>query len=212
MAEVIDFDEWFNTFEMSEARYGASYDPHTGKIKQIGPINVLDGDHLADVDKESALQILEGSIPLHKCFIDLISNKLSIAEVKNIRKIDDVLHRIIEESQTQDLKPDIVVNPDPKSKKLIIELSEELNGSYKLPSKYLPVAKRQIVWSGNTDMTFLVTDYNDPHVIYDKRSCTIDQLVNKSKIFADVCFPKSRFSIYTKRIFSNYVAAIDENN
>jgi len=212
MEEIIDFDDFINDFTIPDVSYGASYDSHTGKIKQIGPIDVLDGDHLAEVDKELALQILDGSIPLYKCFIDLVANKITIAEVKNIRKIDDVLHRIIEESQTQDPKPDIVVNPDPKSKKLIIELSEEFNGSYKLPSKYLPVAKRQIVWSGDTDMTFLVTDYNDPHVIYDKRSCTIDQLVNKSKIFADVCFPKSRFSIYTKRIFSNYVVAIDENN
>jgi len=212
MAEVIDFDEWMKNFEMPEVVYGASYDPHSGKITKVGPIDKLECDNVAEVDKETALQILEGSIPLNKCFIDLVSNKLAIAEVKNIRKIDDVLHRIIEESWTVDFKPDIVVTPSKKNKELKIELSEELNGSYQIPEKYKPIAKRQIVWSGETQITFLVTDYNDPHVIHDKRTCKIDNLNSTPKIFYDVSFPKDKFSVYTKRIFSNYVVALDEDN
>lgn len=223
MEGVKDFDEWIENFEMPEIIYGATYESQSGKILQVGPINKLNAENVVKVDQDTALAILEGKISFNKCFINLVSNKLEIAEVKNIRKVDDVLHRIIEHTKESlgssvtvhgeeyQKSPDIIVTPNRKNKELTIELSEEMNGSYKL-GKNIPVAKRQIVWSGDTDMSFLITDYNDPHVIYEKLSCKIDNLLGKSKVFRDIEYPEGRYSIYTKRIFTNYVVVIDESD
>ena len=53
-------------------------------------------------------------------------------------------------------------------------------------------------------MSFLITDYNDPNILYKMVSLTVSDLVEKKKIFKDIELP-DRFSVYTRRIFKNYV-------
>ena len=53
-------------------------------------------------------------------------------------------------------------------------------------------------------MKLLITDYNDPNVLYTMITLTVADLVEQKKIFENIELPE-RFSIYTRRIFKNYV-------
>jgi hypothetical protein len=90
-----------------------------------------------------------------------------------------------------------------KKKTLKIELSEELGGTKKLPKKFQPVTAKKIVWDGHTEMDFLITDYNDPNVLYEMISVKINTLVGNSKIFENIEY--NNFSVYTRRLFKNCV-------
>ena len=67
--------------------------------------------------------------------------------------------------------------------------------------------KRKCAWSGDTVMDFYITDYNDPNVLIEKFSITVDELVSKTKTISVKNFPE-KFSIYTRRIFKNYMVEI----
>jgi hypothetical protein len=66
--------------------------------------------------------------------------------------------------------------------------------------------KRNIVWDGDTEMLFFITDYNDPNVLYETVSVKINELIGQSKIIPMIHF--DNFSIYTRRIFKRYVLEI----
>jgi hypothetical protein len=52
-------------------------------------------------------------------------------------------------------------------------------------------------------MNFLITDYNDPNVLYEMISVKINELIGKSKTFENIDYDK--FSVYTRRLFKNCV-------
>ena len=52
-------------------------------------------------------------------------------------------------------------------------------------------------------MNFLITDYNDPNLLFEMISVKINDLIGKSKIFKELEY--ENFSIYTRRIFKNCV-------
>ena len=43
-----------------------------------------------------------------------------------------------------------------------------------------------IVWDGDTQMNFFITDYNDPNVLYQIISVKIKDLIGKSKTFKNI--------------------------
>ena len=101
-----------------------------------------------------------------------------------------MLHRVIERKWSAEEKFDVVIIYDRNEKNLKFE--------------YKAVTGRKVVWSGDTQMNFLITEYNDPNILYKMISFTISELVNNPKVFNDIDLP-SKFSIYTRRIFKNYV-------
>ena len=96
---------------------------------------------------------------------------------------------------------------DIKKKTLKFQLTEEFYGTKKMPEKYQPVIKRNVLWSGETEMNFLITEYNDPNILFKMISFKVSELVGKTKIFKNITCPE-RFSIYTRRIFKNYILEI----
>jgi hypothetical protein len=81
-------------------------------------------------------------------------------------------------------------------------MSTEFGGT-KVP--VVPVKQRRIVWDGDTEMNFFITDYNDPNVLYEIVSVKIKDLIGKSKTFKNIdC---KQFSVYTRRLFKNYIMA-----
>jgi hypothetical protein len=125
---------------------------------------------------------------------------LEIAEVKSIFKIDDVMHRIISKEYSKEQKPDVYLSYSSKNKTLKIQLSEELGGTKKIK---LSMNRRAIIWNGDTEMKFFITDYNDPNLIFEMFSVKINELVGKTKIINNIDYDK--FSVYTRRLFKNYV-------
>jgi hypothetical protein len=68
-----------------------------------------------------------------------------------------------------------------------------------------PVLKtRKIRWDGHTEMEFLITSYNDPHGLHQVISFKLEELEKGSKEFI-YTGTDNRFSIFTRRIFKNYV-------
>ncbi len=201
MEQVIDFDEWLANYKPEPVSFAAVYNPNTGQVISVGPRHAfVDEKYQIDLDAETAESILEAKILIHNCFVDINSNTLEIAEMRSLVKLDDVLHRIISSEYTSITKPDVYLTHSKKSKTLKIQLSKEFGGTKKLKQK---VAKRNFVWDGDTEMNFLITDYNDPNLIFEMFSVKINELVGKTKTIKDIDYDK--FSVYTRRLFKNYV-------
>jgi hypothetical protein len=189
MAEI-DFDEWLANYKPPEIKFYASFNVATGDVMGVYPSTALPEDvQCVEIDHETAHLITDGKISLNSCFVDMSSGKFEIAEIKRLTKIDDVLHRIMDKSYSGLLTADLMVIRDNNS--LTFELSEK----YK---------KRKIHWDGSTEMTFLITEYNDPNIVRHAIKFTVDELVSAPQIIKDLDLSK-KFSIYTKRLFPVYL-------
>jgi hypothetical protein len=188
--------------------YVALFNPDTGEIVSIGPEAAFEHEtNKIVIDNETAERVIEGKIRIQNCFVDLSTGTFEIAELKNVYKIDDVLHRVVDKKWSDIEKPDLFVTFNKKKKTLTFELTEELGGSKKLPKKYQPVKKRKVIWEGSLEMNFLVTDYNDPNVLYMMISFRISDLSEAPMVYEGVTLPE-KFSVYTRRLFKNYVMEV----
>lgn len=195
MEEVMDFDQWILEHKI-EITYWAVYDPETGKVNGIYPNESADEfKYKIKIDPEMGEAIGAGKISLTNCYIDLESDSLEIAEVKSLLKIDDVLHRIPDSCYQNIENPELIIKFNKDC--LRFELSDKAKG------------KKRIHYSGDTIMNFYITEYNDPNLLVEKVTIQIDDLVRDAKIY-NLILP-AKFSIYTRRIFKNYLL-INENN
>lgn len=201
MAEI-DFDEWIKNYKPVKPKFFVSFKPEDGSIVGLYPENALtDIKHTVEIDDETATLIYDGKLQISSCYIDLDSGNFQIAEIKVLNKIDDVLHRIIDKKWATIVdEEDVYLQYNTKDKTIRFELSEKYQGTRKSSTKN----KRKIHWDGSTVMSFLITDYNDPNVIYDVIKIKIDQLVENTFTVNLKDIPE-KFSIYTKRIFPRYL-------
>jgi hypothetical protein len=205
MEEIVEFKDFIKNIQLPEVTYSATFNPTTGAVISVGPSHAfIDEKNKIPLDKDTAEMIIDGTIRINSCSIDIDSGNLEMAVTQSVYKIDDVLHRVIEKEWAEIPKFEIYITYNKTKKTLTIELTEEFYGTKKVPKKYHPIKKRKVIWDGDTAMNFLITDYNDPNILYKMLSLTVSDLVGKKKIFKDIDFP-DRFSIYTRRIFKNYV-------
>ena len=111
-----------------------------------------------------------------------------------------MLHRIPDIKYLEELKSDIHLTYNSKSKCLKVQLSAEYGGTKKPKGS---VRARQFIWDGTTDMDFLITDYNDPNLIFQMFSVKLNELVGHNVTIKNIEY--DRFSVYTRRLFKNYV-------
>jgi len=206
MEEIIDFDMLFEPIILPPVEFFAVFNPTSGAITAVGPKSAfLNEEHKIPMDQEVAEMIIEGKINLNSCSVDITGDSYVISETRALYKIDDVLHRIVEVQHAEFDKPNVFLTY--KANSLTLELTEEYGGTKKLPKKFQPVKKKKINWAGNTDMNFLITDYNDPNVLYKPFSIKISDLVGKKFVLKNLDLP-IKFSVYTRRLFKNYVLEI----
>jgi hypothetical protein len=203
MEKMIDFDQWYLDWKPLVIEYVAVFNPQTGAVLSVGPSHAfVDEKYKVPIDKETAESIISAEVKIDSCVIDINSNTLEVAEIKSVFKIDNVLHRIISIEYADVTNADIYITYNSKNKSLRIEMSTEFGGT-KVP--IVPVKERRIVWDGDTQMNFFITDYNDPNVLYQIISVKIKDLIGKSKTFKNIdC---NQFSVYTRRLFKNYIMA-----
>lgn len=188
MAEI-DFDEWLANYKPPEITYHAVFN-ETGEVTGIYPSTAMpDTQNCIKIDNDIAYLINEGKIRLSSCFVDVSSGQFEIAEVKRLTKIDDVLHRIIDKAFAGLLVADVTVTQEGNTLK------------FDLAEKY---KTRKIHWDGNTEMSFLVTEYNDPNIVRHTIKFTINELAQSTQISKDLNLDK-KFSVYTKRLFPVYL-------
>ena len=201
MEKMIDFDEWLANFKPEPVQYVAVFDVNSGKVTSVGPSHAFENvKNKILIDSDIAESIISSEIKIHNCVVDMHSSTLEIAEVKNITKIDDLLHRIISKKYSTVDNNDVYLTHNRKNKTLKIELADFLGGTHKSKTE---MQTRKIIWDGETDLVFLVTQYNDPNLLLDTISVKINELTGKSKIIKN--FEYNDFSIYTRRLLKNYV-------
>ena len=201
METVEDFDKWLAEYKPAPVKYVAVYDHLTGAVISVGPDYAFPNEAcVVEIDSETALLIITAEIQIHHCQINIHSGELEIAETKTLNKLDDVLHRIPLIQYADIIKPDVYLTYTAKSKTLKIQLSTEFGGN----KKYKEANKqRKVVWDGSTVMDFLITEYNDPNLIYKMFSVKINDLIGKTVTVKNVSY--DNFSVYTRRLFKNYV-------
>jgi len=204
--ELPDFDEWIANYEPEPLVYNAAFNPQTGNVISVGPahtVNEKEFDSVISIESDIAEKIIAGEISMAKCFIDPDQGELEIVERRDLYKIDDVLHRIIVKGWSKIKKPDIYLEHNSNTNMLTVELSEEYGGTYK-QEKDIEVVKRKMFWNGETELDFTITDYNDPNIVTDCFSITINDLIGK-KVEVDNLNINKYFSVYTRRLFKNYL-------
>jgi hypothetical protein len=201
MEKMIDFDQWYLDWKPPVIEYVAVFDPQTGEVTGVGPSCAFENEkHKIPVDQELAESIINAEIKISSCVVDINSNTIEIAEIKSVFKIDDVLHRIISTDYSDIKQPDIYLTYDSKKKTLKIELSKEFGGT-RAPK--ISIKPRKILWDGDTSLNFFITDYNDPNLLFQIVYVKISDLIGKSHV---IDYPDHKpFSVYTRRLFKNYV-------
>ena len=203
-----DFDEWLKNYEEPARRFGTAFDPDTGQLVSVGPYSAIEMEYsknVVEIDEDLAIKIIDGDIHISKCFFDTHEGKFEITEEKTLSKIDDVLHRIIDKRYLdEEVKPDIYLTYDLAAKKLTVKLSEEYGGTRVLEKQWQPATPRNIFWGGETTLSFTVADYNDPHFPQKTFDVTLEELEGKSVTIDDVDIT-GKFSVFTRRLFKNYV-------
>lgn len=203
--EEIDFNQ---DLQEEKIKYGAVFDPDSGRVKSVGPAWALqEKTNIVEIDKEIAKEIILGNEPMSNYVVDLRHKKLEIRKKISVATIDDLVHRIIEKKWTKKDYFDIFLVYSRKKDTLTIQMTEEFRGTRKLPKKYKSIKKRDVLWEGDLDLYFYITDYNDPNILYDFVTFKINDLVGNTVCFSKLKVP-DKFSVYTKRIFENYVIEI----
>lgn len=188
----IDFDEWLKTFVPVDPVYYAVYDKTNGVITGIYPEGSAHAiENKIKISRDMAESIIDGKMAMHNCFVDLASNDLEIIHLTSLKKIDDILHRIIDKKYTNIKDPDVIVRYMSKSHKLKFILSNDIR-------------TKKIRWDGDTEFRFIISEYNDPHKIIGIKSFTLDEFY-LTDIEFKIKIPFKNFSVFTKRIFKTYI-------
>lgn len=189
-------------------RYVAVFDPESGRIKSIGPEAAFyDQRYKVDLDHDVAEAIVSGNDNMANYVVDIRNHKLELRQKINVVTIDDLVHRIIEKKWSTEDYFDIFLSYNRKKNLLKMQMTEEFKGTKKLTRKYKDLRIRDVIWEGSLDLYFYITDYNDPNVLHDYVKFKVIDLVGETLTFENLNIPE-KFSIYTKRIFQNYVLEI----
>ena len=98
--KLMDFDQWIQNYKIPPIEFVAVFDPATMAVTSVGPSHAFtDQKHKITIDQELAESIINSEIKISNCVVDINSNTVEVAEIQNMYKIDDILHRIISYSQ-----------------------------------------------------------------------------------------------------------------
>lgn len=206
--EEVDYDWLFEPIEMPETKYVAVFDLETGKVLGVGPeVAYIEKENKIEIDAQLAEAIITNEISIYDCFIDFYDFKLEVKQVKTLYKIDDVLHRISlrEFLEDQEVDADVFVIYKKDEKLFKIELTERFYGSRPVIDR-ANLKQQRMEWRGNVMMSFYITGYNDPNILYNKIDITVSDLL-KDSYKKKIDLPEN-FSVFTRRLFKRYVLEI----
>jgi hypothetical protein len=192
MEKIIPMEEWLKTLVVEEVEYYAVYNDD-GSIQFIYPCSDPSQAPLPNIkiEKEIGIDINEGRSNIFNYRIDLKNKKIQkiddISKVFGLSKIDDVLHRVIDKKWSNIVRPDVFIVYSKKESLLTFSINPLL---------------KEADWSGEQEMIFLVTEYNDPNSLKEMIRFTVNELIKyPQKIQMDL---PEKFSVYTRRLFDNY--------
>lgn len=206
METLEDFYDLIKEIQNRKIEYCVLFNKDTGEITGVGPSFAFEKytDKLI-IEKDLALDMLTSKVKMSSYIVDFENGELQLTENKSLIKIDDILHRIIEKKWTDLNEFDLYVTVDRLNKKISFEFSETLGGTRKINNN--SIKKQRIKWEGQSVMDFYITEYNDPNIFYYTFTFTIFELKEKKIEFNNIEIPEN-FSVYTRRLFKNYVLEI----
>lgn len=188
----MDFDEWIQLPQNQNIEYFVTF-KEDGSLSGVYPSHAVDHNQpKLQIDNEIAQAIANGIENLFSYKVDIATQtllKINKFSTHHLIKIDDVLHRIVDKQWSTINDPDILVTHN--RNKDLLEFS--MNVQYSADT----------IWTGDTSMNFLITEYNDPNVLLAMISVCAGDIIGHAKTF-DIKLPK-KFSIYTRRIFDKYI-------
>lgn len=189
---LMDFFEWIRTVEIIEDEYCLEYDDEGNAIASH-PYQKTLPPNSVKIDEELALKIFEGKESLNSFKINTVTKEITKVNphgnVRTVTKMDDVLHRIVDSKWSNITSPDVILSYNRNHKLLSFRLGPTVN-----PAN----------WNGDTEMIFLVTEYNDPNVLKQMVSVRVGDITYSTKHIRGLELPE-KFSVYTRRIFENYI-------
>jgi hypothetical protein len=189
--ELMDFDKWIEIQQNNVIEYYAVYNDE-GAVISVGPFHSVEHHkNKIKIDDDIALAIFDGRENLFSYRVDIRTqtiSKLNNFATHTLTKIDDVLHRIIDRKWSKITEPDILLTYDADKS----ELTFSMNTKYK-----------KNIWEGDTEMNFLITDYNDPNILLTLITFKVGDVASDNKTFS--LNINSKFSVYTRRLFDQYV-------
>jgi hypothetical protein len=202
-AALKDFEEWAATLISTKIEYYAIFDPGSGKVTGIYPDHAAkDIQHKILINDAIAESVFEGKTTLNSYVVDLTSANVEFIETETLIKIDDVLHKVIDSrQQLSQIDNDIFLIYDRTGSSITIELSKIYNGTRNSGGVLLP---KNVHWSGETELLFFLTEYNDPNYLIYSIPVRLNELIKQKKIVDNIVLPE-KFSVYTRRLFKNYI-------
>jgi hypothetical protein len=199
MEEITDFDKWLQTLIVEPVEYYAIYNPQTAEVVGIYPKNsAKDIEHKVLIDLDLAESILEGKISLRSCFVDDVDDTLQVVQTQSVRTIDDILHRVVSKEFAIFDEADLCITFNSELNTITLLLIEKLK-------------RKNIRWDNSTVLKFLITEYNDPHKVIQVITTTLENLYIADQTFEYIGTDKN-FSVFTSRIFKNYIFEKNENS
>jgi hypothetical protein len=199
MEEITDFDKWLQTIVVEPIEYYAIYNPQTAEVIGVYPKNsAKEIKHKVLIDLDLAESIFEGKISLKSCFVDEVDNELQVVQTQSVRKIDDILHRVVSNEFATFDEADLCITFNSELNTITLSLIEKLK-------------RKKIRWDNSTVLKFLITEYNDPHKIIQIITTTLDDLYITDQAFEYTGTDKN-FSVFTSRVFKNYIFIENENS
>jgi hypothetical protein len=192
MEEIENFDEWLKNLIIPEIEYYAIFDIHTGAVTGIYPSHSAQSiENKILIDRDLAESVFNGTIPLNVCFVEETNGNLELIQTQVIKKIDDILHRVIDKEYAKFKDPDLIIQYDILNKKIIFLLDNKIKS-------------KKIKWDGNTEVKFILSEYNDPYKFFQVISFKLEDLYdnNLEFMYTGTC---NNFSIFTSRIFKKNV-------
>ena len=189
--ELMDFDQWIEIQQNNVIEYHAAYNAD-GEVISVGPSTSFQQHvNTIKIDDDIALAIFDGRENLFSYRVDVITKtlvRLNNFATHTLTKIDDVLHRVIDRKWSKINSPDILIRYDTATSKL----------TFSMDNKY-----KKNIWEGDTEMNFLITDYNDPNILLQLITFKVGDIASSDKIFS--VDSSNKFSVYTRRLFDQYV-------
>lgn len=203
MEEILDFDIYINNSQKVEKVYHIIFDKNSGRILELYPSTktVITDKNKLEISVEDAKEILESPLGLMSYRVTVSEKDFKLVPINSVDSnsnrfiIDDVLHRIPNIEFTKIKSPDIKLTYFREKK--LMTLSVKKNSQ--LTQKFLFIDG----W-----IKFFITRYNDPNVLlFDPIEVNILDTKNKKIEIKNLILPED-FSVYTRRIFKNYVLEV----
>ena len=197
---VVDFDKWILEQQTVEIEYWAVYNDQ-GIVTGIYPGETAnDKSNKIKIDRVVAERIQDGTTQLHLCHVDVAKKEFFASYEK---EIDNVLHRVSDKKWSTLKYFDFYIEYCSQDAIINLALSKKYHGT----RSDILIPSSDFFNDAHSEILLLLTDYNDPNILYYSLTVKLNELQGVEKQFSNIVLPE-KFSVYTHRFFDTYILDI----